>query len=124
MTQTSSRTAPSSLLWSSWIAIAAVAAQAVVAIFMLSGVHGLGELHAGFGYVTLIATIVAAVAAVMWKRKGGPAGIMGHALGMAVIVIIQFALGEAGVKWVHVVLGILIVAGLIALPMRARAVSR
>ena len=44
---------------------------------------------------------------------------MGHALGMAVLLIIQFALGEMGhpVKWVHVVLGFVIVVGLLTLPL-------
>ncbi|AOG28015.1 hypothetical protein JMX53_06985 [Cutibacterium avidum] len=110
---------PALLRWPAWIAVGSVVVQAAIASFMLSGVHHLGQAHAGFGYLTLASGIVAAVAAVLWKRRGGPAGVMGHALGMAVLLVIQFALGEVGhpVKWVHVALGVVIVLGLVGLPM-------
>lgn len=109
---------PSALCWSAWIAVVSIIVQTILAVCMLAGIH-LGEVHEGFGYLTLVASIVAAVTAVMWKRRGGPAGVMGHALGMAVLLIIQFALGEVGhpVKWVHVVLGFVIVVGLLTLPL-------
>ena len=97
---------PSALRWSAWIAVVSIIVQTILAVCMLAGIH-LGEVHEGFGYLTLVSSIVAAVTAVMWKRRGGPAGVMGHAL------------GEMGhpVKWVHVVLGFVIVVGLLTLPL-------
>ena len=86
--------APKALTISAWVAVGAVIVQAVLACFMLSGVHGLGDVHMGFGIVTLLAAIVAAVLAVMWKRRGGSSAVVGHAVGMAVLILVQYVLGE------------------------------
>jgi hypothetical protein len=42
-----------------------------------------------------------------------------HAWGMVVIFLAQVGLGQAGVLWVHVVLGVLAVLGTIALAVLA-----
>ena len=43
---------------------------------------------------------------------------------MPILMIIQIGLGSVGIKWVHVVLGVLILLGLIGLPMSLRSASR
>lgn len=121
-------TPPKALTISAWIAVASVIIQAALACFMLSGVHGLGDVHMGFGILTLVAAIVAAVLAVMWKRRGGASSIVGHAVGMAVLILVQYGLGEmssgGAVKWIHVILGVVMVVGLLALPQSIAKSSR
>ncbi|MGV8850872.1 MAG: hypothetical protein ACOH16_15175 [Propionibacteriaceae bacterium] len=75
--------------------------------------------HGILGYSNLLVMIVAAVAALIWYRKGGSKGLMMHAFGMVVIFVAQVGLGSAGVLWVHVVLGVLAVLGSIALAVLA-----
>ena len=117
---------PRALTISAWIAVASIAVQAVLACFMLSGVHGLGHIHEGFGYITLLASIVAAVLAVVWRRRGGPSSVVGHASGTAVLLIVQFILGEVGhpVKWIHVVLGVVMVIAVVGLPQTISKAAR
>ncbi|AXE37425.1 hypothetical protein [Acidipropionibacterium virtanenii] len=117
-------TVPSVLTWGTWAAVVLVAAQLVLGILMLSGSWSLIEAHAGLGYAGTLAAVLAAVSAVVWKRRGGSAGVMAHAVAMPVLMIIQIGLGSAGVKWVHVVLGVLILIGLIGLPMSLRSARR
>ncbi|MCW5107519.1 hypothetical protein PA07A_1892 [Cutibacterium acnes P07A] len=56
----------------------------------------------------------------MWKRRGGSSAVVGHAVGMAVLILVQYVLGElssgGAIKWIHVVLGVVIVIGLLVLP--------
>ena len=75
--------------------------------------------HGILGYSNLLIMIVAAVAALVWFRKGGSKGLMMHAFGMVVIFVAQVGLGSAGILWVHVVLGVLAVLGSIALAVLA-----
>jgi hypothetical protein len=75
--------------------------------------------HGILAYSNLLVMIVAAVAALIWYRKGGSKGLMMHAFGMVVIFVAQVGLGSAGVLWVHVVLGVLAVLGSIALAVLA-----
>lgn len=75
--------------------------------------------HGILGYSNLLVMIVAAVAALVWYRKGGSKGLMMHAFGMVVIFLAQVGLGQAKVMWVHVVLGVLAVLGSIALAVLA-----
>jgi hypothetical protein len=93
--------------------------QAVLAFLSLGKVAKLIEPHGIIGDVNLLVTVVAAVAAVLWFRKGGSRGLMMHAIGMAVIFLVQIGLGEGKVKWPHVVIGILAVLGSIALAVLA-----
>ncbi|MDO4412493.1 hypothetical protein [Cutibacterium sp.] len=119
---------PKALTISAWVSVVSVIIQAALACFMLSGVSGLGDVHLGFGVLTLVAAIVAAVLAVMWKRRGGPSSVVGHAIGMAVLILVQYALGEmssgGAIKWIHVILGVVIVVGLFGLPQSIAKYSR
>lgn len=114
-------TVPPVLGWAAWIAVVLVAAQLVLGILMLNGSWNLLQAHAGLGYAATLAAAVAAVSAVVWKRRGGRTGVMAHAVSMPVLMLIQIGLGQGGVKWVHVVLGVLILIGLVGLPMSLRA---
>ncbi|AOZ47100.1 hypothetical protein DUY81_02360 [Acidipropionibacterium acidipropionici] len=117
-------TVPAVLTWGTWIAVVLVAAQLVLGILMLNGSWSLIDAHAGLGYAATLAAAVAAVSAIVWKRRGGATGVMAHAVSMPILMIIQIGLGSAGIKWVHVVLGVLILLGLIGLPMSLRSASR
>ncbi len=75
--------------------------------------------HGILGYSNLLVMIVAAVAALLWYRKGGSKGLMMHAFGMVVIFLAQVGLAQAKVMWVHVVIGVLAVLGSIALAVLA-----
>ena len=112
--------APKALTISAWVAVGAVIVQAVLACFMLSGVHGLGDVHMGRGTRSRLAPLAAAVRGVKSKLRGGCAAVVGHAVGMAVLILVQYVLGElssgGAIKWIHVVLGVVIVIGLLVLP--------
>ena len=71
--------------------------------------------HGILGYTNLLVMVVAAIASVVWYRKGGSRGLLMHAWGMVVIFLVQVGLGQGKVLWVHVVLGVLAVLGSIAL---------
>ena len=99
-------TVPAVLTWGTWIAVVLI------------------DAHAGLGYAATLSAAVAAISAIVWKRRGGATGVMAHAVSMPILMIIQIGLGSAGIKWVHVVLGILILLGLIGLPMSLRSAAR
>lgn len=75
--------------------------------------------HGILGYTNFLVMVVAAIAALVWFRKGGSRGLMMHAFGMVVIFLVQIGLGQGGVIWVHVVVGVLAVLGSIALAVLA-----
>ncbi len=93
--------------------------QALLVILTVTKVAKLIAVHGMVGYLSLLSMIVATVAAFVWFRRGGNKGLMMHAGGVAVLMLVQIGLGEAKVVWVHVVLGILIVLGTGALAMLA-----
>lgn len=93
--------------------------QAVLAFLSLGHVARLIAPHGLLGDINLLVMIVAAVASVVWFRKGGSKGLVMHAFGMVVIFLVQIGLGEAEVKVAHIVLGVLAVAGSIALAVLA-----
>ena len=75
--------------------------------------------HGMLGYTNVLVMVVAAIAALLWYRKGGSRGLMMHAFGMVVIFLVQVGLGQGKVLWVHVVLGVIAVLGSIALAVLA-----
>lgn len=89
--------------------------QAILVIVAVTAHMKLIETHGMVGYLSLLATITATVAAYIWFRKGGSKSLVMHAGGVAVLMLVQIGLGEAKVTWVHIVLGIVIVLGAIAL---------
>ena len=75
--------------------------------------------HGILGYTNVLVMVVAAIAALLWYRKGGSRGLMMHAFGMVVIFLVQVGLGQGKVLWVHVVVGVVAVLGSIALAVLA-----
>jgi len=100
---------------SSALAAVSTLIQAVLVILTATKVAKLIEVHGMVGYLSLIATITATIAAFIWFRKGGSKNLVMHAGGIVVLMLVQIMLGELKVVWVHVGLGILIVLGAIAL---------
>jgi len=109
-------------------AIAAVLAilQTVVAVTMMATDNEtVVMLHEGVGFLYAAAAVVTAVPAVIWGRLSHNTGLIGHAVGMAVAGVVQLLLGllfapEEGqpngpMIYVHMVLGLLILVGSIAL---------
>ena len=93
--------------------------QVVLVLLTVGGVGKLIGAHGGMGYVSLLATVVATVAAYLWSRKGGNRGLLMHAGGIAVLMVVQIGLGELKAVWFHVGLGVLIVVGAVALAVLA-----
>ncbi len=87
--------------------------QTVLGSMILSG-SWVGA-HKMIGFVTLAVSVVAAVAAFLWMRRGGNKGLFMHAAGMVVLFVAQVGLGEAGARTVHVVLGFAVLLGAVAL---------
>lgn len=91
------------------------AAQLVLGMLTLGdegaykGVHGLS------GNLTALVAVIAAVAAVLWKRQSGNTGLMAHALATAVLAVVQIGLGEMELRTLHITVGLLVVVAGIAL---------
>lgn len=97
--------------------------QVGLAIGLLTGSHGLREPHGIAGMVTIVASVAAAVFAFLWRRQGGSAGLLGHAMSIPVMALAQFALGEMGAELIHIIIGVLFfvaVVGLFAMAQKAR----
>ena len=108
-------------------AVAAVIAilQTVVAITMMA-LHGefLVRLHEGLGYLYAAAAVITVFPAVVWGRLSRKTALIGHAAGLAVAGVVQLLLGlfqTGGVLvYVHMVLGLLIMVGAVALYVLAK----
>jgi len=108
-------------------AVAAVIAilQTVVAITMMA-LHGefLVRLHEGLGYLYAAAAVITVFPAVVWGRLSRKTALIGHAAGLAVAGVGQLLLGlfqTGGVLvYVHMVLGLLIMVGAVALYVLAK----
>ena len=85
--------------------------QAVVGLGWVDG----GGMHGTAGNVTFVVALVAAIAAFLWKRASGNNGLFMHAAGMAVLALAQVALGEMGLRKVHMAVGVLFLLGAVAL---------
>lgn len=100
-------------------AFAVLAAVASVAQAALGGMlvtnNAVRDAHSSLATVTLVATVVAAVAAGMFAKSGGSKGLLWHSLGMAILALVQFALGEMGMTMVHITVGVAFMVGAIAL---------
>ena len=71
--------------------------------------------HATIGAVTLASSVVAAVGAYLWSKRSGNKGILMHAAGVAVLALLQYALGELGWELAHTVLGLAFLIAAVAL---------
>ena len=64
------------------------------------------DVHAGIAYLLVVLGLVAAYAAWRWVKSGGPKGVLYHALSIPVLAIVQIGLGEMGLKYVHMAVGV------------------
>lgn len=115
---TSSADAPSLTLLRFTAALVAVASvlQTVLGIAIaVSDATSYQELHGLIGMAAAGVAVVAAGASIAWARHSGNRGLMMHAIGVAVLAIIQVWLGEEGAREIHMALGVLILAAAIAL---------
>lgn len=71
--------------------------------------------HGMIGNVSFVLMVVAAVAAFLWSRGTGDKGLFMHAAGMAVLAVVQIALGEMHLREVHMATGVLFLVGAVAL---------
>lgn len=124
MTQTSTVARPSGFARALYplaiVVTVLVLAQAAMGMIINAGSSSsaLLTVHKMTGYMAFIAGILAAVSAFMLSRQIANMGVFFHALTVAVLMLIQIGLGEAGVQLVHVVLGVVIaVAGIALIPI-------
>ena len=89
--------------------------QGGLAIAILTGSESLTSVHGIIGYVTFVLTLVAAWFAYSYRKVTGDSGIFFHALSLPVLAIAQIGLAEMGQKWVHVVLGVAFLVGVVGL---------
>lgn len=76
----------------------------------IAGIHNL------VGLLTIAVGIVTTVLAGLLTRVGGNRGLMFHALGTTVVLVVQYGLGEMGVAVIsHIVIGVVILLSAIAL---------
>lgn len=117
MTTTKTSAALNTLQASAGIAALAAAGQAVLGFMLSLGNFSVVTLHASLGGIALLAGIVAGVAGYLWRRASGNTGLAGHAIGMAVLGLLQFSLGElgGGLVPVHIGLGVAFLVGAVAL---------
>lgn len=113
------------------IAAAISVLQLIVAVLMLT-THNktLVYAHEGLGYLYAAAAVVTVFPAMVWGRLSHKPGLIGHAAGLAVAGVVQLLLGLffapadgaplGAVMYVHMVLGVLIMLGAIALFLIAR----
>lgn len=98
--------------------------QLVFAIVVLAnGNDTMKAIHGGFGYLSFITALIATWFAWRWVKTSDAKGVFFHTLSLPILCIIQIGLAGAGLKWVHVVVGVvylLAVAGLWAM-LRRRA---
>ncbi|MEL4356574.1 MULTISPECIES: hypothetical protein [unclassified Luteococcus] len=96
------------------VIIGSVLVQLALGVLMLTGTNSvaIAKAHSGFGYLTLLASIVAAFLAFQASKADATAkGLFFHALSLPVLAFLQTGLGEMiggsdGLKWLHVALGL------------------
>lgn len=121
MTTTKTPASLTVLQTSAGVAALAALGQAVLGFMLSLGNHAVATVHASVGGIALIAAVVAGVAAVLWQRRSGNKRLTGHAVGMAVFGVAQFALGEIGrgLATVHIITGVAFLGGAAALAVLA-----
>lgn len=105
--------------WFTWSALV----NAIVAVILLGlgvtlafGQMAVIHAHSGIAMLFVLTSVVAAVLAVLYALRSGQRGLIGHGVGLAVLALVQFALGEMGTfTVVHIILGLLIAVGAVAL---------
>lgn len=82
------------------------------------------QIHAVVGYLSLLSSAVAAFFAWQVAKLSGSKGVFFHAVSLPVLMVVQIGLAEMNLEVVHIILGILIVAGVVGLvPMTNKQVE-
>lgn len=90
-----------------------VTIQALSAGFLMSGFDHASTVHAAVAQALLLGAFIQAVTAiVLWRRGRVPAWVAGVSIGLLVIVLLQTGAGHSRRYWLHVPLGVGLVAGL------------
>lgn len=95
--------------------VALALAQATLAGNFLGGQYDALMLHAlGARAITIASTAQVVVLAWVW-RVGGPRGVFVGAVVQTILLVAEFAAGELRLTALHVLLGVLLVAGIVQL---------
>lgn len=89
--------------------------QALMGMGILGSLGGVFGIHRTLGFISLGAAVLAAIFAVVWSTRSGNKGLMFHAISVAVLALAQIGLGEMGLRWVHVGVGLLYLVAAVAL---------
>lgn len=92
-------------------------AQALLGGYQFTAMNAtIGAIHSIVGLITIVVAIITTVFAGLLSRAGGNRGLMFHALGTTVVLVVQYGLGESGVSTItHIVIGVVILLSAIAL---------
>lgn len=104
--------------WSLLVLRISAVLASLVAIFQATsgfGWAGPFSVHPRTGELVTVLLVVAAVAGYVWSRRSGNKGLFMHAAGMAVLGVIQIAIGHMDLRQVHIVIGVFFLLGVVAL---------
>lgn len=97
-----------------------VIAVQVVAVFSASATAGAmmtvpaGHVfHSAASYTIFVVAVVQLVVAILLRRSGGPAQPIRYSAGFLAATLLQVGLGLAGLKYLHVPLGVLLFGGIV-----------
>jgi ABC-type multidrug transport system permease subunit len=96
----------------STVLLAFAVGQAGLGSGYLDGGRWLLVAHAANAFAVLLLAILSAVFGFVFRRSGGPSWIFYFPLALVAVVGIQIALGFAGVRGVHVFLGVLLTSAI------------
>ncbi|MDN5571748.1 MAG: hypothetical protein L0G22_10950 [Propionibacteriaceae bacterium] len=71
--------------------------------------------HQYTGYLFLLTTLLAALSSLSYGRQAHDRGIIAHGFGVFGLAVVQLAIGELGWRVPHIILGIVVCLGAIAL---------
>lgn len=80
-------------------------ASPLLALGPLTASGPLDAFHGLVGNLNVVLAVAAGVSGVLWKRTTGNAGLMGHALSLPILAVVQVALGEMQLAMAHIGLG-------------------
>lgn len=89
------------------VLLSAVIGQAGWAAAMLGGEPRYARFHQVGAWVTLAVAVLTVLVYVLLRRSAGPVNLW-LAVGLAVVVAVQFGLGETGQRGLHIFVGVLV----------------
>lgn len=93
--------------------------QAVLAVVFMTSPSTLVSVHGKVGMATVVVSLIAAVAAYLWRKASGNVGMFTHAVSVFVLAVVQVGLGEmgafGGLRTVHITIGVFFLVAAVAL---------